>query len=63
MRTPPDAAQLSRALDILAQLIARDGPVYVPLFERLERELQARQTESDTLSRALARAAAKRPAA
>lgn len=58
MRPQPDATQISAALDILAALIARDGPQYLPLFERLEREHRAALARDDSLSRALARAMA-----
>lgn len=47
---------IGEALDVLAEIIARDGAAYLPLFERLEREYNLIQSKNDTLSRALARA-------
>lgn len=44
--------RLERGLALLAYLIERDGPVYAPLFERLERELEAMRSRDDTVSRA-----------
>jgi hypothetical protein len=44
--------RLERALAICAFLVARDGPVMVPMFERLERELAAMRQTQDTVERA-----------
>ena len=44
--------RLERALALCAYLVILDGPVAAPLFERLERELAAMQTEQDVLGRA-----------
>jgi hypothetical protein len=44
--------RLERALALCAYLVERDGPVVVPLFERLERELAAMRQTQDTVSRA-----------
>jgi hypothetical protein len=39
MSEPITEERLERALDLLAFIIKRDGPVYMPIFNRLEREL------------------------
>lgn len=48
---------VARALDVLAALVARNGSVYVLLFERLERDFQLLQSRQDAVSRAMDRAA------
>lgn len=53
---PVTASMIAEAMDILAEIIARDGPATLPVYERLEREYQAALNRSDSLSRALARA-------
>jgi hypothetical protein len=44
--------RLERGLALLAYCIELDGPVVVPLFERLERELEAMRRQQDTVARA-----------
>jgi hypothetical protein len=44
--------RLERGLAVLAYLISRDGPVCAPLYEKLERELEALRNSEDTVSRA-----------
>lgn len=44
--------RLERALIHLAYIIDLDGPVYVPIFERLEKELAEMHRVSATLDRA-----------
>jgi hypothetical protein len=44
--------RIERALTVCARLVALDGPVAVPLFERLERELEAMRQPQDTVGRA-----------
>jgi hypothetical protein len=44
--------RLERALAVCAYLVERDGPVVVPLFERLERELAVMRQTQDTVARA-----------
>lgn len=53
-----DPDTIAKALDIMAQLIARDGPKFMPIYERLEAEYEAATKRNDALSRALARAKA-----
>jgi hypothetical protein len=43
-----------RALALCAYLVVRDGPVVIPLFEKLERELAAMRQTQDTVARARA---------
>jgi hypothetical protein len=52
MSEPVTIERLERGLAILAYCIERDGPVVVPLFERLERELAALRQTQDTVGRA-----------
>jgi len=44
--------RLERAVALCAYLVVRDGPVMVPMFERLERELAAMRQTQDTVGRA-----------
>jgi hypothetical protein len=44
--------RLERALVLLAYAMECDGPVYAPLFDKLERELETLRSQQDTLSRA-----------
>ncbi|WP_271575136.1 hypothetical protein [Bradyrhizobium sp. CCBAU 11361] len=52
MSEPVTIERLERALALCAHLIERDGPVVVPLFERLERELAMMRRTEDTVERA-----------
>ena len=59
-RHPPapnhvSTARVERALRTAARLVAaRGGEVFVPVFERLELELEARRRKSDAVARAKA---------
>jgi hypothetical protein len=44
--------RLERALALTAYLVVLDGPVAIPWFERVERELAAKRAEQDTIARA-----------
>jgi hypothetical protein len=43
--------RLERALALCARLVVLDGPVVIPLFEGLERDLAAARSEQDTVDR------------
>lgn len=62
MKASPDAkittARIERALRTIARVVAAPGgETYVPIFERLESELAARQRTTDARERARAIAA------
>ena len=44
--------RMERALALCAYLVVLDGPVAIPWFERVERELAAKRAEQDTVERA-----------
>jgi hypothetical protein len=44
--------RLERGLALCAYLVVLDGPVVVPIFERLERELATMRQTQDTVERA-----------
>ena len=44
--------RLERALALCAHLVVLDGPVMVPMFELLERELAAMRQTQDAVARA-----------
>jgi hypothetical protein len=44
--------RLERALALCAYLVELDGPIMVPMFERLERDLEALRRQEDTVERA-----------
>lgn len=44
--------RLERALAVCAYLVVLDGPVLAPIFNRLERELEAMRENEDTVARA-----------
>lgn len=47
------AERIERALVVVAYAMEKDGPIYAPLFERLERELaETRRLHSSTTARA-----------
>jgi hypothetical protein len=46
--------RLERALALCARLVVLDGPVAIPWFERIERELAAKRAEQNTVLRAKA---------
>jgi hypothetical protein len=52
MSEPVTIERLERGLALLAYCIELDGPVMVPMFERLERELAAMRQTQDTVGRA-----------
>jgi hypothetical protein len=54
MSEPVTIERLERALAVLAHLVVLDGPVVIPLFERIERELAAARAEQDAMARARA---------
>lgn len=49
---PITVERLERALAVAAYVVVLDGPVMVPIFERLERELAAMRRQEDTVARA-----------
>lgn len=49
----PDLQRLNNALAKVAELVV-DNPIYIPIFERLERELSALDAQSNAVSRARA---------
>jgi hypothetical protein len=51
-REPLTIERLERALTFCARLVILHGPVLVPLFESLERDLAAMRAEQDTVERA-----------
>ena len=51
-REPVTIERLERALAIAARVVMLDGPIAVPLFERLERELAAMRADQDAVGRA-----------
>jgi len=46
--------RLQNALRIMAKVIAEQGEAYLPIFERLEEELEAHRSKKGALQRALA---------
>lgn len=44
--------RIERALKVAAHYVNEGGPVYLPIFERLERELAALETTASALDRA-----------
>jgi hypothetical protein len=46
--------RLERALVLCAYLIELDGPIMIPMFERIERDLAALRQTQDTVARAKA---------
>ena len=50
---PITRVRIERALQFMAMIVAGpDGDLYLPLFERLERELAAIDAKADALARA-----------
>jgi hypothetical protein len=45
-------ARLERGLAVLAYIMSRDGPAVAPLFDRLERELEALRRQQYAVARA-----------
>ena len=54
MREAVTIERLERALALCAHLVVLDGPVVIPLFERLERDLAAMRSNEATVARAKA---------
>jgi hypothetical protein len=52
MSEPITAERLEMALVFLAYCVVRDGPVVVPLYEKIERELEAMRATEATVVRA-----------
>jgi hypothetical protein len=49
---PITVERLERAVALCARLVVLDGPVVIPLFERMERELAEMRAQQDTVERA-----------
>jgi hypothetical protein len=49
---PITVERLEAALAIVARGVVLDGPIYAPLFDRLEREIAALRAADDVVSRA-----------
>jgi len=57
---PVTLAEIDMCLDIAAELCSdKDGDIYIPLYERLEREREIFLARDDTRSRIAARLSAK----
>ena len=52
MSEPVTIERLEGGLAVLAYIMSLDGPVYAPLFEKLEREREAMRSREDTVARA-----------
>lgn len=48
----PERADLERALSIAAQIVARDGDAFLPVFLRMEQEVSALEGRETALDRA-----------
>lgn len=51
-RQPVTIERIERALVLMAHVVMLDGEVYLPIFNRLEEELQAARRQRDTMFRA-----------
>jgi hypothetical protein len=49
---PVTIARLEAALALVSYMILRDGDVYAPYFNRIEREIASLRANEDTISRA-----------
>lgn len=49
-----EAQRMRTALLVAAQIVARDGEVFLPVFVRLEKEVQAQEERKKAFNRALA---------
>jgi hypothetical protein len=49
---PVTIERLEAALVIVARAVVLDGPIYAPLFDRLEREIAALRAADDAVARA-----------
>lgn len=54
MKHTPDISRLAAAHEFVAQMVADrpDGAAYLPLFERLEKELEAVAAQESAIERA-----------
>jgi hypothetical protein len=52
MSEPVTIERLERALALCAYFVVLDGPVVAPIFERLERDLEAMRRQKGTVARA-----------
>ena len=52
LRTGLDIVRLENALRIAADVVAEEGEAYLPIFERIERELHERKLKEEALCRA-----------
>ena len=46
-------SDLRKAYQVAAQLVAKDGDKYLPLFERLDQEIEAREHQENIKAKAL----------
>lgn len=49
---PDMITRIERGMVLLAHIISMDGEVYLPIFARLEAELEAARRQQDTMNRA-----------
>jgi hypothetical protein len=49
---PVTIERLERALALCARLVVLDGPIVIPFFERLERDLAEMRRDQDAVARA-----------
>jgi len=45
--------ELHQARRIAAKIVKRDGPAFLPIFERLDLEIESEKSKDEKLSRAL----------
>ena len=50
----PTLHEITQARDVCAQVIAQYGERYMPIFERLENEIEVRQKQQGLLEKAIA---------
>lgn len=48
---PPSVEEIERALAVAAYIVIKHGSAYVPIFERLERELEAARNGPEARAR------------
>lgn len=63
LNAQPERAQIESALAIAAQIVARDGEAFLPVFLRLEAEAENIAGRNSALERALAMSAPMKGAA
>lgn len=59
MSVKDNLEKLIAARDISAQIVARDGDEFLPIFERLDQEVEAMEARKEALEKALIIAANK----